>query len=470
MPRNGSGTYSPPAGNPVIAGTVISSAVQNNTINDIGNELTNSLPRDGTAPPTGNLTMGNFKITGIGAATLATDVPQYQQIQSGASLYLTAVSGTNTIAGTLASPTLAAYAAGNTFRFVAAGTNTTATTININSLGAKNLYLSGSPLIAGQITSGLSYEIMYDGTNFNILGSSAPFIDSTALVKNSSDPTKLLKWLLSGLTTAATRTWTVQDKDITVAGLSDMPYRGFFAGLMLSPATTTSMPIAAGQCSDSTNTVLMSLSAITKTTAAWTVGTSNGGLDTGAIANSTWYHFYVIRRPDTGVTDVVFSLNATTPTLPANYTQYRRIGADITNGSGQWTAFIQDGDLFQWITPPVDVSSTNPGAAAVTRTLTVPIGVNVIANLRCTSQNTGGGGNLYQLLSDLSVTDQTPSSGNTDTATGANAAGTVLQHGFRISVRTNTSAQIRSRQSFSDANTSLTINTLGWTDTRGRNA
>lgn len=55
MARNGTGTYNPPVGNPVVTGTVIQSAVFNTTISDIGNEITASLPRDGQAPMTGAL-------------------------------------------------------------------------------------------------------------------------------------------------------------------------------------------------------------------------------------------------------------------------------------------------------------------------------------------------------------------------------------------------------------------------------
>jgi len=50
MARNGSGSYIPPAGNPVATGTVIQATWANSTITDIGNEITNSLPRDGQAP------------------------------------------------------------------------------------------------------------------------------------------------------------------------------------------------------------------------------------------------------------------------------------------------------------------------------------------------------------------------------------------------------------------------------------
>lgn len=54
MPRNSSGTYSLPAGNPVVTGTTISSSWANTTLSDIGTALTDSLSRSGdgamTAP------------------------------------------------------------------------------------------------------------------------------------------------------------------------------------------------------------------------------------------------------------------------------------------------------------------------------------------------------------------------------------------------------------------------------------
>ena len=56
--------------------------------------------------------------------------------------------------------------------FLASNTNTGATTINVNSLGAKNLRKLESaslvPLIGGEIVAGMYYEIVYDGTNFVI--------------------------------------------------------------------------------------------------------------------------------------------------------------------------------------------------------------------------------------------------------------------------------------------------------------
>lgn len=45
--RNASGTYSLPAGNPVVSGTTITSTWANNTLSDLGSEVTNSLDRNG---------------------------------------------------------------------------------------------------------------------------------------------------------------------------------------------------------------------------------------------------------------------------------------------------------------------------------------------------------------------------------------------------------------------------------------
>ena len=167
MPRS-SGTMVLVAGNPVISGSAISSVVQNNTMNDVANEITNSIPRDGSAPPTANFPLGNFKITGSGAATLATDLPQYQQIQSGATNYLTSVSGTNTIIATLITPTLTSYVTGQNYTFIATTTNTGAVTLNINALGAKTVQKNGIALVAGDITTGLVYGAIYDGTNLQL--------------------------------------------------------------------------------------------------------------------------------------------------------------------------------------------------------------------------------------------------------------------------------------------------------------
>jgi hypothetical protein len=168
MARNGSGTYNLYVpGNPVVTGTTISSTWANNTLNDIATALTNSIAKDGQTTPTANLPMGTFKLTGLGVGSAATDSVNMSQLQSGATRHLTGTAGTDTITAS-ASPALTAYAAGNNFTFVAAGANTGATTININSVGAKTIQKNGAALIAGDILNGTTHTIVYDGTNFQL--------------------------------------------------------------------------------------------------------------------------------------------------------------------------------------------------------------------------------------------------------------------------------------------------------------
>lgn len=79
MSRNGSGTYTLPAGNPVVTGTTISSTWANNTLTDLATALTGSIAADGQTPITGNLTMGGNKLTGLGAGSVAGDSVEYAQ-------------------------------------------------------------------------------------------------------------------------------------------------------------------------------------------------------------------------------------------------------------------------------------------------------------------------------------------------------------------------------------------------------
>ena len=170
MARNGSGTYTLPAGNPVTTGTTISSTWANNTLNDIGSAMTASLAYDGQTVPVANLPMGSYIHTGVGNATARTNYASAAQVQDSTLTYLTSISGTDTITA-LAPVSMSALAAGQTFRFIAAGANTTtAVTLNINSIGAKNITKNGTTALAiGDIPSGSVVVVVYDGTQFQLI-------------------------------------------------------------------------------------------------------------------------------------------------------------------------------------------------------------------------------------------------------------------------------------------------------------
>jgi len=249
--------------------------------------------------------------------------------------------------------------------------------------------------------------------------------------------------------------------------------RGFLWGLTLSnnaTDATNDIDIAAGEAaSTETNPTLMVLSsALTKQLdAAWAVGTNAGGLDTGSIANTT-YFVWLIRRSDTGVVDALFSASASSPTMPSNYDQKRRIGC-IVRTSGAIKAFLQDGDQFMWKSAVADISATNPGTSAVTRTLTLPVGIRVgalVCMLWGASAQTDMPGGM--ILTDLSGNDVAPS-GNPANLVGYTSSGFIDNGGGGImEIQTNTSAQIRSRVQISGTNFIFRIATFGWVDRRGR--
>jgi len=170
MSRNGSGTYTLPAGNPVVTGTVVSSTWANTTLTDIATALTQSIASTGVTNPSANLPMNGFRHTGVGNAVAQACYGSVTDIQNGSLVMLSAVAGTDTITAT-APFTVAAYATGQGFRFVAAAANTTAVTIDISGLGPKALTKSGSvALSAGDLSLGGVYEIVYDGTRFQLIG------------------------------------------------------------------------------------------------------------------------------------------------------------------------------------------------------------------------------------------------------------------------------------------------------------
>jgi hypothetical protein len=247
---------------------------------------------------------------------------------------------------------------------------------------------------------------------------------------------------------------------------------GSLFGLTLSnngSDATNDIDIATGIAADSTNADTITLAAgLTKRLdAAWAVGTNQGGLDTGSIANAT-YHVYLIKRPDTGVVDAIFSTSASAPTLPTSYTLYRRIGSIVRTGAAI-KAFFQEGDYFYWSVQASDIAANNPGTAAVTATLTVPVGIRVLAVINAGFTDSDTAGAMYFLITALDQTDTTPSAtafivGHPNEVGGKITPSTVTQ------ARTNTSGQVRYRISQSDASVTAIIQTLGWIDGRGRAA
>lgn len=322
---------------------------------------------------------------------------------------------------------LAAYATGQTFRIIPNFINTSTATINVDGLGAKSLRVNGSALTGTELQTSRVYEVAYDGSNFNVISSPIP-----GWVQRS---------VLLGMTLTNNATDAVNDIDVSSGFAGDS---SFVALIALSSGITKRLD------------------------AAWALGTNQGGLDTGSIANGT-YHVFVIMSSDGTATDALFSTSDSSPTMPATFTYKRRVGSILREG-GSIVGFIQDGDVFMRKVSAADVSATNPGTSAVTRTLSIPTGIRVQALMQIMLTTTTTATTFAAYMTDLSITDSAASATASQAVVATLATAGTYRGKGSANIMSNTSAQVRSRLLVSDANTTLAESTDGWVDYRGRAA
>jgi hypothetical protein len=321
-------------------------------------------------------------------------------------------------------PAIAAYVDGMTVRFKIANENTGASTLNAGAGAVALVNDAGGALVQGDALTGSIATATY-------IAAAGKFY-LTSMVQSQSD-----------------------------ARYVQLPQlRSYIDGLTMSTAgASATMGISTGVAIDSTNSRALILAAsLNKTTVAWAVGSGNGGLDAGEISASAWYHFYLIRRPDTGVVDVIFSLNATNPALPQNYTQYRYIGSGLTNAS-LWRKFYQIGDWFAWDSPAsfdinVTVTTNNQNF-----TLPVPLGLKTKAKV--IGYYIATGSTCVLKLSSPDVLD-------TNSSVGANGIISLASGYVSITdeAMTNLSSQIKI---VADGSYGCLLSCQGYTNTRGRN-
>ena len=149
MSRNGSGTYSLPAGNPVVTSTTISSTWANSTLNDIANALTGSLAADGQTTATGNLQMGNNKIVDLDDGTASGDAVNYSQL-------LAVAGGTGKIIQIV--QTIGTSSFTSATAYVATGHTASITPTSISS---KILILNNSSFAQTNLSGGNAFLAMY---------------------------------------------------------------------------------------------------------------------------------------------------------------------------------------------------------------------------------------------------------------------------------------------------------------------
>lgn len=314
-------------------------------------------------------------------------------------------------------PTVDALLAGQAYWFTPTGTNTViGPTLNIDSLTAKTIADAfGSPLPKAKLVANRAHLLVYDGTVLRLIGH----------------------------------------------GFA----KGYLFGLILANnggTPLTKIDIGAGQCrSDDDAFDFVFTATFTKDLGStWVVGSGNGGLDTGALAASTSYDVYAIGRTDGTAQDFIACKTLLGFTFPTGYSKKRLIGQFMTSGASQIIAATWYADGTAFLSVPVsDVAVTNPGTAAVLRTLTAPLSSIAIFTAWLNNVTTAA---VQLLITDPSQADTTPSTTLFDLR--GTATGQTNSAEFR---RRLSSGQVRIRQQASGASDALNVITRGWWTDRG---
>ena len=168
--------------------------------------------------------------------------------------------------------------------FRAGNANSGASTVNVNSAGVKNLKKAdGTDVATGDILTTRDVAFRYDGTNFIKVENINPATNTIQGISYINKPVTL-----------------VND------GISINDTIGFNAGTFItSSGSQIYLPLIRKKI---------------QSTGSWTAGDTNNGLDTGSRTASTFYRTYVIQNNSTSAYDILFSLSATSPTVPSGYT------------------------------------------------------------------------------------------------------------------------------------------------------
>jgi len=196
-----------------------------------------------------------------------------------------------------------AYEAGMEVAFMSGFENTGPATVNVNSLGAKNIVTGHyTPLNAGQIASGHVVWMVYDGTNF--------ILQNPAFVYDR---------------------------------------RGYYEGLVCQNNAGTPN----SQVDINANAIVVGGYRFVSPNLTVDIETSGAnGLEPGASETvSTWYHHWAIANFSDPASPVIAGLlseqypgSGSDPTLPSGYTEKTYLGAVYNDGSGDFISFSQRDD------------------------------------------------------------------------------------------------------------------------------
>jgi hypothetical protein len=329
------------------------------------------------------------------------------------------------------------YHDGMIIRFRPSNANTAAATVNVNSLGIKNIVKeNGNILSANEIETTRDCICRYDNSagNFKLMNYAA---------QESATP------------------------------------KGYIWGMELSnnvADVSHDIDVSAGTCRDSTDTVTMKLdAAFTKLldnnggANGWVAGTDDDGRPVGVDLNGNiWYHVFIVYKTSGGLTDIGFDtdIDATNLLADSGYDYYRRLGAVKTNGSANILQFEQHADNFEFLTPEKTYDVNDPGTGIITVEIDAPLDIVTLASV-VFSFNTQGGTAKALIAGHGNTVSLTPSA----TAPADIQINDTSEIGnVEVRLFTDLLSQIKYSINLSSGSETVKIETRGWIDDRGRTA
>lgn len=250
-----------------------------------------------------------------------------------------------------------------------------ASTINLTTATGNFLHITGTTTItAVTLGAGMRREVIFDGiltlthhvTNNN-LPSSANII--TAVGDRAT-------YISDGTTVYCTKYQRADGKAIVIGSATS---GGEILQLRIfNNATTpnTKMDITANNIPLYDTSYNQKKSGVISLTADLGVSGANG-LDTGTKANSTNYYLWVIGKED-GTIASLWSLSATTPTMPTGYVYKRLVGWNRTDSSGNIYRILQVGNKAQYVvTSATNTANMRQMATGVAGNIATPTFVSV---------------------------------------------------------------------------------------------
>lgn len=399
---------------------------------------------------------GTWKATSTGAPT-AVMVGTFVSFTGGVlTLTVTNVGGSGTHADWQITPVLASASASAEVDVASA------TTTDLGAAASDNVRITGTTTITGLGTAlaGIRRYVRFQGALSLTHNATSLILKGAATRTTAANDSSLFESLGSG-------NWIelLADK---ADGTSIIPaiafnYIGGFGLSNDSGTPNSKIDIAAGYASDSTNAVMITGTAIVKSTGGvWAAGTGSNGMGTGlTIAISTWYH--VFAAIISGAFDAFIDTSVTAANKPGGTTAFRRIGSFLTDGSANIRAFVQYGQTFYWPAGIADASNVTPSATPTLIALSVPTGLSVEPIFSAKLNEDAATAHNLRVWSPLQSSTLANANGSVQLASFSAVSADFPAFASR-GLLTNTSAQLYYAINSAANTPKLNINTIGWVD------